>query len=76
MLRLQGQEKQYEILVNAIEEAESAARRERDSLTARDTTDRERYAAQQAKIQVYTQQLAQVRESLAQLEELLENIDR
>jgi len=68
VLRLQGQEKQYEILLTAVTEAETSARRERDALTDRDHADRERYAAQQAKIQVYTQQLAETREMLAQLE--------
>ncbi|MBQ8834479.1 MAG: chromosome segregation protein SMC [Oscillospiraceae bacterium] len=68
VLRLQGQEKQYEILVNAIMEAEESARREKDSLAERDRSDRERYAAQQAKIQVYSQQLAETRTSLEALE--------
>ena len=68
VLRLQGQEKQFEILLNAITEAETSVQRERDSLNARQTSDRERYAAQQAKIQVYTQQLAETRQTLAQLE--------
>ena len=68
VLRLQGQEKQYEILVQAIVEAESSAQREKDSLATRDHSDRERYAAQQAKIQVYTQQLAETRVQLETLE--------
>jgi len=68
VLRLQGQEKQYEILVQAIAEAEQSARREKETLDARDRSDRERYAAQQAKIQVYAQQLAEIRDQLAALE--------
>ena len=68
VLRLQGQEKQHEILVNAIEEAAASAQREWDSLDARQQSDRERYAAQQAKIQVYTQQLEQIRQNIAALE--------
>ena len=68
VLRLQGQEKQHEILLNAIVEAESSARREKESLMTRDTSDRERYAAQQAKIQVYTQQLTETRSALEALE--------
>ena len=68
VLRLQGQEKQYEILLNAVEEAENAARRERESLLARNTSDRERYAAQSAKIQLLTQQLEQTRLELQKLE--------
>ena len=68
VLRLQGVEKQYEILLNAIMEAESSAQREKDALKDRDRSDRERYAAQQAKIQVYAQQLAETRQTLEQLE--------
>ena len=68
VLRLQGMEKQYEILLNAVLEAESSAKRERDSLKDRDHSDRERYAAQNAKIQVYTQQLEDIRQQLSRLE--------
>ena len=68
VLRLQGQEKQHEILLQAILDAEGSAPRERDSLTARDASDRERYAAQQAKIQVYSQQLNETRLTLEELE--------
>ncbi len=68
VLRLQGEEKQYEILLGAIADAENSARREREALKDRDHTDRERYAAQQAKIQVYQQQLDQARVTIAQLE--------
>ena len=68
VLRLQGEEKQYEILLNAIMEAEASAQREKDALKDRDRSDRERYAAQQAKIQVYSQQLAETRNALAALE--------
>ncbi len=68
VLRLQGQEKQHEILLNAILEAEASASRERDALNQRAQTDRERYASQQGKIQILTRQLAEARERLAQLE--------
>ena len=68
VLRLQGREKQHEILLQAICDAADSARREQDSLQARERTDRERYAAQQAKIQVYTEQLTQTRQALAALE--------
>ena len=68
VLRLQGQEKQYEILLQAIVEAEASAQRERDSLHEREASDRERYAAQRAKIQIYTAQLAEVRSELDSLE--------
>ena len=68
VLRLQGQEKQYEVLLQAIVDAEENARRERDALLERERLDRERYAAQRAKIQVYRQQLEQTRISLEELE--------
>ena len=68
VLRLQGQEKQHEILLQAIEDAMESAQRELDSLDARNRNDRERLASQQAKIQVYTAQLEQTRLSIATLE--------
>ena len=68
VLRLQGMEKQYEVLLQAIVDAEENADRERKALEAREHTDRERYAAQRAKIQVYSQQLTQVQTTLATLE--------
>ncbi len=68
VLRLQGQEKQYEIMLQAVEEADASAQRELDSIDARHAADQQRLAAQQAKIQVYTQQLAQNNQSLAELE--------
>ena len=67
-LRLQGQEKQHEILFSAITDAIASAQRERDSLRQREASDRERCASQQAKIQVYTEQLAQTRADIARLE--------
>ena len=68
VLRLDGVVKQHEILLGAIEEAAEAADRELDSLNSRDRADRERFAAQQAKIQVFTQQLAETRQAIARLE--------
>ena len=68
VLKLEGLEKQHEILLNAILEAEASAQREKESLLTRDTSDRERYAAQQAKVQIFTQQLEETRQSLAALE--------
>ena len=69
VLRLEGQEKQHEILLSAIEEAEGSARRERETLAARDSSDRERYAAQQTKIQLYEKELSETRSKLALLED-------
>ncbi len=68
VLRLQGQEKQHEILLQAIVDAAEAAQAEQQSLTDRCAADREQIAAQQAKIQVYTQQLEETRQALSQLE--------
>ena len=68
VLRLQGQEKQHEILLGAITDAVSSAQREMDALDQRDRLDRERYAANQAKIQVYTAELASTEAAIANLE--------
>ena len=68
VLRLQGVEKQHEILLGAIVEAEASAQREKEALLSRDTSDRERYAAQQAKVQIYSRQLTETRELLTRLE--------
>ena len=68
VLRLEGVEKQHEVLCNAITEAVENAQREQESLRRRQSADRERLAAQQAKIQVYTQQLVETRQQLELLE--------
>ncbi len=68
VLRLQGQEKQHEILRNAVAEAETSAQREKESLMERDRSDRERYTSQQTKVQTYTQQLDEIRTELEQLQ--------
>ena len=68
VLRLEGEEKQHEILLNAIVDAVASAQREMDSLNQRMVLDRERYAANQAKIQVYTGELEQTRVAIAGLE--------
>ncbi len=68
VLRLQGREKQHEILLEAITDALSAARREWDSLQERERNDRVRYAAHEAKIQVFTAELEKTRLSIAALE--------
>ena len=68
VLRLQGQDKQHEIMVQAIVDAMAAARREKTSLDERANNDRQRYAAQQAKLQVYTAQLEQTKAQITALE--------
>jgi len=68
VLRLQGQEKQYEILLQAVCEAIESAQSELDSLIRRNSNDRERFTAQQTKIQIFTTQLEETRQSIAALE--------
>ena len=68
VLRLQGQQKQYQVMVDAISEAEQSARRERESLQDRTQSDRERCAGQKGKCAMLIQQLAQCRADIAQLE--------
>ncbi len=68
VLRLQGQEKQHEILVQAIEDAQSSATREQEALKNRDTADRERLASAKAKIQIYSIELADTKSALERLE--------
>ena len=68
VLRLQGQEKQYEIMLEAICDAIAAAKRERETLRERHSSDSARLAAQEAKIQVYTLQLQQTRQAIESLE--------
>ena len=67
-LQLQGVEKQHEILLGAITDAIASAERELEALKNRENADRERYASQQAKIQVYSQQLAETRAQITRLE--------
>ena len=65
---LQGQQKQYEILLSAVEEASRSSGREKDAITERLTADGQRLAAQQAKVQVFTVQLAETEAALSALE--------
>ncbi len=68
VLLLSGKEKQHEILMQAICDAMDAAQKEYDVLSSREKNDRERYAAQKAKIEVYSAELIRVRGSIAALE--------
>ena len=68
VLLLEGREKQYEILYDAITGAMEAAQKELDVLTARERSDRDRCTAQQTKVQVYREELIRVRASIAALE--------
>ena len=68
VLRLQGQEKQCEILHGALQEAAASGQRELESIGIRLRTDSERLSAQQAKLEVYRVQLAETDQTLAALE--------
>ena len=68
VLTLQGQEKQYAILLQAILDARENAGAERANLEKRRSADRERLAAQMAKLQLYTLDLSQTRSELFKLE--------
>ncbi len=68
VLRLEGEEKQHEILLQSVCDAEQAARREWSALDSRQRADQERFAAAQAKIQIYTAELLQVRQSAEALQ--------
>jgi len=68
VLRLQGQQKQHEIWLTAITDAANSAQTELDALNMRQNADRERYAAQQAKIQIFAAQLEETKARIALLE--------
>ena len=68
VLTLQGQEKQYAILLQAILDARENAGAERANLEKRRSADRERLAAQKAKLQLYTLDLSQTRSELFKLD--------
>jgi len=68
VLRLEGEEKQHEILVNAIGDALRASEEELESLRQRHQSDEQRMTANRTKIQVFSQQLIQVRKNLEALE--------
>ncbi len=68
VLRLQGQEKQHEILLQAIDDALEAAQRELDSLETREKADRKRQTQLETAIAMNTRLLEKTTASLAMLE--------
>ena len=68
VLRMQGQERQYEILLNAVEEAAAGADREKETLEARLSSDRQRMASIQGELKSMARQIAEIRASLLTLE--------
>lgn len=69
VLRLQGEEKQYSVLLQAILDAMSASGREKAMLKDRMGADREQIAARKAKQEEKTNQLTQTEAELATLEQ-------
>lgn len=67
-LRLQGEEKQHEILLQALTDAQEAAEKERSSLEERTRSDRERAAGQKARQDMLEAQLLKTRQTLSSLE--------
>ncbi len=67
-LRLGGQEKQHEILLQAIVDAKASAQKEREALDARDESDRQRLAANTAKMEIFNRDLLKTRTALEALE--------
>ncbi len=68
VLRLQGQEKQEEILLQAVLSAQSAAREEQKALHTRAASDRERWGALQAQLEMLGAQLGDLKRQLDTLE--------
>ena len=68
VLRLQGQERQYEMLLQVVQEAADASRREQETLRSRQETDRRRLGELQGKLQVYRMSMTETTASLAELE--------
>ena len=69
VLTKEGLEKQHLIWLQALQEAAASANREMEALLTRQQSDREQHAAAQAQQQIFTAQLAQVRQNIAELEE-------
>ena len=69
VLRLQGQEKQYEVLLQAVSDALAASGKEEAALRQRQSADRERLSAQRAKLQEKTLSRSRTEAELATLEQ-------
>ena len=66
--RLQGQEQQYLVLLQAIEDALAASAREKESIQARMTADLQRRAGLDAQLRLHTAELEKLRLTLQELE--------
>ncbi len=69
VLRLQGEEKQYRVLLQAILDAMAASDKEKAALQSRISADREQIAARKARLEEKNSQLAQTETELAALEQ-------
>ena len=67
-LRLEGQEKQHEILLQAVVDAAASAKREQETLIERRNADLQRIALQKGKIEAFTAQLIQIQQNIVLLE--------
>ena len=68
VLTQEGREKQHEILLQAICEAQESARKELAGLDERNHADQEQRAALAAEVKIYRQQLTELGQQLAELE--------
>ena len=69
VLTLEGEEKQYAVLMQAINDAAESARREEEEFTRREREEERQRSVLQAQMEVFSTQLAQTKESLAALEQ-------
>ena len=76
VLTLEGREKQHEIWLQAVYDARDAARRELDALCKREQADSQQVAAIAAELRIFTRQLAETRQSIAELEGSQSDADR
>ena len=76
VLTLEGREKQHEIWLQAVCDAQDAAQRELDALKKREQTDRNQISAIAAELRIFTQQLSETRQTIANLEGSQTDADR
>jgi len=76
VLTLEGREKQHEIWLQAVCDAQDAAQKELDALTRREQADKQQLTAIAAELRVYTRQLGQTKQEIANLEGSQTEADR
>jgi len=75
VLTKEGLEKQHQIWLQALQDAAGSAQRELDALNQRLQTEREQNSSLQTQQRIYTAQLAETRQSIAQLENSQSEVD-